>query len=128
MSLRVLWLLTLASAFGCDLAERSDFLVGRLCDPRRAESCDLGQACLPHALQENRFDEFRCRDRVSFEPIGGREAPLAYCQPELGYLCPGDLVCNADRIRSDAGRRALVCKLPDDVFGPPLGGPPDGGA
>ena len=109
------WLI-LGFAFACGIEERSDFLIGRQCDPSN-NLCDPGQACLPH---DPRMSDFRCRDRASFDPINGQEPPLAYCNAEIA--CPGDLVCNADRIRTDAGRRPLVCKRPDDVFAPPLEG------
>ena len=100
----------------CGIQERNDFLIGRQCDPSD-NRCDPGQACLPH---EPDLTDYRCRDRESFEPINGQEPPLAYCNAEIE--CPDDLVCNADRIRLDGGRRPLVCKRPDDVFAPPLEG------
>ena len=109
------WLLLLWLA-ACGIEERPDFLIGRQCDPE-AEICDPGQGCLPHKPD---LTDYRCRDRASFEPINGQEPPLAYCNVDIP--CPGDLVCNADRIRADGGRRPLVCKRPDDVFAPPLEG------
>lgn len=104
----------------CGLHERSDFLVGRECDPSAAKACDMGQACLPHEYTGGAPDRFRCRDALSFEALAGQEPPLAYCDESLGYLCPGALVCNADRIRLDAGYRLKVCKRADDAFAPPL--------
>lgn len=118
----VLLLAAVAGAPACSLEERSDFLVGRACSPERRESCDEAEACLPHALVGGRMEDFRCRDRASFEPVGGREPPLAYCDERLGVACPADLVCNADRVRLDVSERPLVCKFPDDVFSPPLDG------
>ncbi len=111
------WLLVLV---GCGLEEREDFLVGRQCPPPPSNSCDPGQSCLPHRWT-SQPDDFRCRDRSSFLPIGDREAPLAYCDDQL-YRCPGDLVCNADRVRVDASVRLRVCRRPDDIFAPPLDG------
>jgi len=113
-------LVALAALSGCGLSERADFLVGRQCDPTAATPCDEAQSCLPHRYADGELDEFRCRDRASFEPRGGQEAPLAYCDEAEGYLCPGDLVCNADRIRLDAGFRPRVCKPDGDPFAPPL--------
>lgn len=106
----------------CGLEERDDFLIGRQCDLAADQPCDEGQVCLPHAYTEGRLTEPRCRDRASFEPIAGRPAPLAYCDEAQGYVCPAGLVCNADRIRLDAGYRAKVCKRPrpEDPFAPPL--------
>jgi hypothetical protein len=113
---------------GCSLMERADLLVGRACEPTLDAPCDPGQACLPHQRLEGRYEDHRCRDRRSFEPTNGEEAPLAFCDEAAGYVCPGDLICNADRIRADGGPRPRVCKLPDDLFGPPLdGGALDGG-
>ena len=114
---RALLLLLLCS---CGPEERSDFLIGRLCDEKRVETCDEGQRCLPHALENGLPEDWRCRDRASFEPRGNEEPPLAYCDPARNITCPGDLVCNADRIRVEVGARPLVCKRPDDVFAPPL--------
>ena len=111
---RILFVFLLAS---CGLEERDDFLIGRQCD-RDGEECDEGQECLPH--EESPLGDYRCRDRASFEQIDGREPPLAYCNAMIE--CPADLVCNADRIRTDTDRRPLVCTRPDDVFAPPLEG------
>jgi hypothetical protein len=104
---------------GCALEERADLLIGRSCDPAVASSCDPGQRCLPHRWEVDP-DDFRCRDRASFDPVGGAEAPLAYCDPAAGYDCPGDLVCNADRVRPrDGGLRRDVCQRADGGFAPP---------
>ena len=105
------------SLLACGLEERADFLIGRQCD-QNGDECDEGQACLPHRIEP--YSDFRCRDRASFEPIDGREPPLAYCNADIP--CPGDLVCNADRIRVGGEDRPLVCKRSDDVFAPPLEG------
>jgi hypothetical protein len=113
--MRACWVLLFAAS--CGIQERDDFLIGRQCDPSN-NICDPEQFCLPH--EDDPIGDFRCRDRESFEPINGQEPPLAYCNAEIP--CPGDLVCNADRIRVDGGRRPLVCKRPDDVFAPPLEG------
>ncbi len=110
-------LLIVVLAAACGLEERTDFLIGRQCDRNRSD-CDPGAECLPH--KHDPFADFRCRDRASFEPIDNQEAPLAYCNADIA--CPGDLVCNADRIREGTGRRLMVCKRPDDVFAPPLEG------
>jgi hypothetical protein len=104
----------------CGLKERPDFLIGRQCAQEADPSCDEGQKCLPHSIGSSGFGNFRCRDRESFELVDGQEPPPAYCDDD--NPCPGDLVCNADRIREDSGRRPLVCKRPDDVFNPPLEG------
>jgi hypothetical protein len=108
----------------CGLQERADFLLGRECDPLDSKSCDSGQSCLPHTIIAGRFSDYRCRDRSSFDPIEGREAPLAYCDGQM-IKCPGDLVCNADRVRQDSTARPLVCTLPNSMFAPP---PLDGGS
>jgi hypothetical protein len=115
-------LLFVAFAFACSLEERGDFLIGRECDENDPASCDPGQKCLPHKYRDGEYLDFRCRDFASFEPLQGREAPLALCDDQRGYICPSGLVCNADRVRQDAGTRRLVCKHPDDVFSPPLDG------
>lgn len=120
MRFTVAGLCGLLLAGGCGLEERGDFLVGRQCDPTAAEPCDPAQACLPHRFREGALDEFRCRDLASFEERAGQPAPLAYCDEGEGYVCPGDLVCNADRIRFDAGYRPRVCKPSGDPFAPPL--------
>jgi hypothetical protein len=112
------WVFIALAFAACGLEERSDFLIGRQCD-RNGEDCDPGQECLPHQSDPS-LQDFRCRDRASFEPIEGQDPPLAYCNADI--TCPGDLVCNADRIRVDGGLRPLVCKRPDDVFAPPLEG------
>lgn len=113
----------------CSMQERSDFLVGRPCDPGSSDltkGCDPGQSCLPHTYAGDTPKNYLCRDRASFDPLpDGRPAPLAYCNPSGGFSCPGDLVCTYDRIRADASVRRLVCASPDDPFAPPA---PDGGA
>lgn len=102
----------------CDLEERDDFLIGRECEPEVSESCDPGQRCLPHLYDGLRPDDFRCRDRASFDPLGdGKEPPLAYCNET--YPCPGDLECRPDRVRMDAGLRHTICQRPGAPFGPP---------
>ncbi len=111
-----------ASVFsGCRLDERDDFLIGRICSRVGTNSCDEGQSCLPHSYLNGRPDEYRCRDRQSFEPIGGVEPPLAYCNPAEMFFCPDGLECLPDRIRLDGGARRLVCKRPGDQFSPPSG-------
>ncbi|MCK6545968.1 hypothetical protein L6R52_08870 [Myxococcota bacterium] len=117
-----LLLAALAAPVGCALEERGDFLVGRTCDPDDDRTCDDGEECLPHAIVNDIFEEFRCRDLASFGPIEGREAPLAYCDDAEGHRCPAGMVCNADRVRLDSSVRRLVCKLPGDVFAPPYDG------
>lgn len=115
----VLSCLVVASA-GCDLEERSDFLVGRSCDPDVAGSCDPEQSCLPHRFDRDNPADYRCRSVESFEPLPEGEPPLAYCDPQLDLICPGDLVCNADRVRQvDGGVRRRVCQRPGTPFGPP---------
>lgn len=118
-----------AFGFGCGLAERDDFMVGRRCEPESAEACDDEQQCLPHAYTGGRPTDFRCRDVDSFQIApNGQEPPLAFCAPEDGLICPGNLICNAGRIRMDSGARRRICKLPDSRFGPPLdAGSIDGG-
>ncbi len=105
--------------WGCGLKERDDYLIGRECDPTAAQPCDPEQVCLPHDYSVGAPDRFRCRDEASFTASAGQEPPLAYCDEALGYLCPGDLVCNADRIRLDAGYRLTVCQRADATFAPP---------
>lgn len=127
------WLVLVGGAaltlLACDIEERDDFLVGRVCDPDLSSACDPGQRCLPHMFEDDRLFDFRCRDVASFERVDGIEPPLAYCDSEGSLVCPGSMVCRPDRIRSspDGGFsvRRLVCQSPDSPFGPPL---PDGGA
>jgi hypothetical protein len=109
---------------GCALQERDDYLIGRPCDPGLGEACDPGQVCLPHAVTNGMYTAHRCRSAASFEPVGGQEAPLAYCDEAAGFVCPAGLECNADRIRQDGGYRLTVCKRPGDPFAPPLDGGP----
>ncbi len=106
----------------CDLADRGDFLVGRECEPALTTTCDPGQACLPHEWLTVPRD-FRCRDAASFDPIEGIDPPLAHCNQSMGFVCPGDLVCRADRVRArDSGAlRRRVCQHSEDAFGPPEG-------
>ena len=115
---RIMVLAALGSALGCGIDERSDFLIGRQCvrgDPR---SCDPGQVCLAHSWRGGQtFTDYRCRDEASFLVP---DAPIAYCSD--AEPCPGDLVCNADRVRIDTSVRPLVCKTADDPFAPPLDG------
>lgn len=111
----------------CELPERADFLVGRRCTPTAPTDCDPEQACLPHAFDEARAMDFRCRDAASFGGRDGREAPVAFCDPGLGWTCPPGLVCAGGRIRADAGLRRPECRGADDPFGPPLEEPGDGG-
>ena len=106
---------------GCDLEERADYLIGRVCDPIASSSCEGEQVCLPHRFEGNAPADFRCRDAASFDPVEGKEPPLAYCDEEDDLRCPGDLVCRADRLRaSDGGYRRRVCQKPEDPFGPPV--------
>lgn len=117
-----LWLLLLAWT-ACSLDERSDYLIGRQCRPDDPEqSCDPLQACLPHRQSDRGLENFRCRDKASFEPIAGEEPPLAYCNDQ--HLCPPGVECRPDRLRVDIMIRPLVCKLPGDVFSPPADGGP----
>ncbi len=103
----------------CGFSDRGDFLVGRECDPAIEQTCDAGQACLPHEWGAVARD-FRCRDAASFEPVQGVEPPLAYCDDEMAFVCPVGLVCRADRVRErDGGLRRTVCQKPADAFGPP---------
>lgn len=110
------FVLVLAGA-SCTLDQRGDYLVGRECADD--ESCDQGQSCLPHRWVSGRPDNLRCRDRASFEPTPTYAPPLAFCDESLGFICPGDLECNAERVRLDADTRRRVCKLPGDTFSPP---------
>ncbi|MCB9654358.1 MAG: hypothetical protein H6729_09550 [Deltaproteobacteria bacterium] len=105
----------------CGLNERGDFLVGRSCR-LEAHQCDEGQVCLPHSLRSGEYADYFCRDQRSFEPLGGVEPPLAYCDDSTNLRCPGALVCNADRVRLDASVRAYVCKRADDAFAPSYDG------
>jgi hypothetical protein len=124
---RVLSLALLIALSACSLEERTDFLIGRTCDPNAPSSCDPGEACLPHAIDIHGFEDFRCRDRASFQPINDQDPPLAYCD-NAKYQCPPGTVCNADRIRNlDGGLRPLVCQLPNGTLGPPLDGSVDPG-
>jgi hypothetical protein len=93
---------------GCGLDERDDFLLGRPCTTDRND-CDPGQRCLPHRRVEARFDAFFCRSAESFTQPWSAELPLAYCDPDRGLDCPGNVFCAPDRIRLDAGPRARVC-------------------
>ena len=114
----VLVMVTLVgSVAGCGVDERADFLIGRECIRGDPETCDPGQACLPHTQRGESLIDYRCRDEASFLVPG---APIAYCSDN--DPCPGDLVCNADRVRIDASVRALVCKPIDDLFSPPYDG------
>jgi hypothetical protein len=108
----------LLAILGCALEERADFLVGRACTPESAR-CDPGQVCLPHAFEGGVPGDFRCRDAASFRAPPGREAPLAFCGPDEGLVCPEGMVCGAGRIRRDAGPRRPVCRFPGAAFGPP---------
>jgi hypothetical protein len=121
---RGLVLFLLGTSAACSIKERDDFLIGRTCFPEDATTCDDGQRCLPHAYVEDELDDFRCRGPASFELINGREPPLAYCDEARGFECPGELVCNADRLRESAGdepaERNRVCQKPDNPFAPPL--------
>jgi len=107
------------SLIACGLEERSDFLVGRTCDPGIPASCDPGQSCLPHRLVEGSYADFRCRDPASFQRTRGQEPPLAFCDGDAGLVCPTGLSCAPDRVRErDGGARGMVCEPPDDPFGP----------
>lgn len=106
-----------AGLLGCGVDERADFLIGRQCIRGESGTCDPGQACLPHGRRGLSLIDYRCRDEASFLVPN---APLAYCGPD--DPCPGDLVCNADRVRLDASVRPLVCKPIDDLFAPPYDG------
>ncbi|MBI4821067.1 MAG: hypothetical protein HY791_32705 [Deltaproteobacteria bacterium] len=116
--------LVLVLLLGCSVEERSDYLVGRRCDPKDAESCDPEQACLPHAYVDKPAD-FRCRDEPSFAPSSlVPDPPLAFCE-DGAYECPGGLVCRPDRVRPrDGAVRRTVCQAPDSPFLPPT---PDAG-
>lgn len=117
--MRRLLLIVLLATAGCGLQEHPDFLIGRQCVPDNPMPCDEGQRCLPHEVRGTRFDDFRCRDRRSFESLaGGALPPLAFCD-DVRYVCPDGLVCAPDRIRIDGGPRPNVCKAADDVFIPP---------
>lgn len=101
----------------CAVEERSDYLVGRTCLPDIQGSCDPGQACLPHAYEGGEPADFRCRDEASFEKVQGSDPPLAYCDEEEGFACPGRTVCRADRVRDrDGGIRRTVCQLEANPF------------
>jgi hypothetical protein len=119
-----LWAAALSLVAACALQERADYLIGRECSRGDSKTCDQGEVCLPHSIVHDVLGDYRCRSRASFDPIDGREAPLAYCDPSMMLNCPGDLVCNADRVREDATTRHLVCTRSDSPFSPPL---PDGG-
>jgi hypothetical protein len=106
--------------FSCSLSERNDFLIGRDCEGDR--DCETGERCLPHDYVNDRYEDLRCRSRASFEPTNDREPPIAYCDEAREFFCPGDLECNADRVRLDATARRRVCKLPGDIFSPPVDG------
>ena len=113
-------LLVLLSVLGgaCGIQETPDFLIGRSCVPQTSE-CDPLQACLPHSWGASPGD-FRCRDANSLEPIQGVEPPLAYCDEEMGFVCPPETVCNVDRVRGyDQGIRRMVCQKPGSPFSPP---------
>ncbi|MBI2374165.1 MAG: hypothetical protein HYV07_09210 [Deltaproteobacteria bacterium] len=109
----------LAALAGCSVSERSDYLVGRRCDAKDPESCDPGQACLPHAWADVPTD-FRCRDKASFSPTSlVPNPPLAYCE-EGSIECPEGLVCEPDRVRPrDGAVRRTVCQEPGSPFLPP---------
>jgi hypothetical protein len=124
MTRTALALLALAVISACELQERGDFLIGRMCDDDKG--CDPGQVCLPHEIVGGQFSNFLCRDSASFAVMQNREPPLAYCGPDplnnKVYKCPGDLVCNADRVREDATTRPLVCTTKNSIFSPPYDG------
>lgn len=117
-------LLTIAllSISGCELDERTDFLLGRECDLERTDTCDPGDVCLPHTWLADGPRDFRCRSEASFAAgAGGGEPPLAYCSAARRLTCPGSTVCRADRVRPlpDGGIRREVCQDADSPFGPP---------
>ncbi|MEM7675343.1 MAG: hypothetical protein AAF449_04990 [Myxococcota bacterium] len=113
------WFVAAVLIGACGVEERADFLIGRLCTPSEDNSCDPGQACLPHAWDGiDQFSDFRCRDEAS---LLRPDAPIAYCNDEE-HLCTGLLVCNADRVRLDVSIRPRVCKPEDDIFAPPFDG------
>src|SRR6185503_2224825 len=86
----------------CSLQENDDYRVGRECNENNGDrDCDPGERCLPHKW-ESQPTNFRCRNRASFVQVGDREPPLAFCDENLNFYCPGDLVCNPDRVREDA--------------------------
>jgi hypothetical protein len=113
--------LLFCSLFGaCDLDERTDFLLGRECDPEHpADTCGTDDACLPHSWPSDGPRDFRCRSAASIGGTGA-EPPLAYCDHDK-FVCPGDTVCRADRVRPlpAGGIRREVCQLADSPFGPP---------
>ena len=114
----LVWASLWGAAAGCGVEERDDFLIGRRCIREIAEDCDPGQLCLPHVWRGRQsFSDFRCRDEASFM---NPDAPLAYCNED--NPCPGELVCNVDRVRIDASVRPRVCKSRDDLFAPPFDG------
>ena len=113
--------LVVAALAACELDERTDFLLGRECDPANAaDTCDPGDSCLPHSWLGDGPRDYRCRSAASIGAGTGAEPPLAYCDHDT-LLCPGDTVCRADRVRPlpDGGIRREVCQLADSPFGPP---------
>ena len=124
MSWILLWLaLAVGGVVGCQLPERSDFLIGRSCLSEDPQGCDEGQVCLPHGFVMGRPSDFRCRDAASFESgPEGQDRPIAYCLPDAGLNCPDGIVCGAGRILEDSGLRRLQCKSSRDSFGPPSSG------
>lgn len=117
-----LLMIALLSTGGCELDERTDFLLGRECDRERLDTCDPGDACLPHVWLADGPRDFRCRSEASFAAGAGEgEPPLAYCSAERQLTCPGSTVCRADRVRPlpDGGIRREVCQDADSPFGPP---------
>ncbi|MEL6186953.1 MAG: hypothetical protein AAFU79_20195 [Myxococcota bacterium] len=112
----------LSAGAGCELPERADLLVGRTCVFGQMSACDPRQVCLPHAFDETRPMDFRCRDTASFAVREGREPPVAYCDPDLGWICPEGLSCRVGRIRADVGVRRPECRPVDAPFGPPVEG------
>ncbi len=97
----------LLGTVGCGVEERSDFLVGRVCDPS-SDECDPGQVCLPHSIDlgDGALGDFLCRDRV----IQGE--PIPYCGTFPGYehfACPEGFDCMIDKIRTGNDPRLMVC-------------------
>lgn len=101
----VLWL----GAAACGLGERGDFLLGRPCTTDR-DDCGAGGVCLPHErAPAGDYRAFFCRTPESFDPAIPDDLPRAFCDPDRGLDCPSGAACVPDRIRIDAGPRALVC-------------------
>lgn len=113
------WLILLGLS-ACGLQEQPGYLVGRLCIDSDPEPCDVDETCVPHAIREGTFADYRCRSEESLQrfedpELGTTEAPLAYCDETV--TCPGEAQCVVDRVRQgDMPTRPRVCRAAVDIL------------